>query len=409
MNRPPPPSPQQRAVPAQQRPTAAAPAPASARTPPATLPSVGSQQATLAPGLCAPAAQDPQNLGIDPVAAASNDPQLGFEWKPRVIGSNHTWGCVVSAGQAEALSVRVTQVPYDRTLRGVGAVEVIAIPVAVAGMRGTLTARNELTGAAAEFSWTWGPFQPRHAAARAKTVPSGKMAGPAPAAKQASAAGMPAHASQQVGSVNVAALQTRAAGTSVGKGFFGMQATGKRVAFVLDMSGSMLGSRWEKCAKELAGILSSLDESVQFHVVLFSHCLEVPPGQDGWAPADPGRKAAVMSWIESVSPKGGTCPRPAFEQLYSMAVRPSTVFFLTDGQFADLTAEDCARLQNSNPPGTDGGLLSRLRNQLFWTGKGPQGTPTVINTITLDDPVSAPVMQQIAAQSGGQYTHASST
>ena len=400
MNRPPPPTSQHKAAPAPQR-LGTAPAPV--------------QAPALAPGATRAArpestAQTPQNLGINPVATGNNaDSGLGFEWIPRVVGLNHTWGCIVSAGPADALSIRVSQLPYDRTLHGVGSVEVVAIPAAAAGVRGTLTARNGSTGAVAEFTWTWSPFEPRHAAAKAKTVPSGKVAGPAPAAaKQAPAVGAPAPAIQQAASVSTAALQVRAAGTPVAKGFFGMQATGKRVAFILDMSGSMVGSRWEKCTQELAGILASLDPGVQFYVVLFSQWLAVPPGQEGWAPADPERKAAVSSWLESITPDGGTCPRLAFEQLYSMTVRPTTVFFLTDGQFSDLTAEDCARLQSSPPPGEAGGLFSRLSNRLFGHDKEPQAEPAVINTITLDDPVSAAVMQQIAAESGGQYTHASS-
>jgi hypothetical protein len=393
MNRPPPPPPsQQRAAPAQQR---AAPAPGATRT--------GSAPAAPTPAVSAVPLQTPQNLGIDPVAADTNDPRLGFEWKSRAIGSNHTWGCVVSAGQGEALSVRVTQLPYDRTLRGVGSVELTAIPVAAAGTRGTFTARNESTGAVAEFGWTWSPFEPRHAAARSKTAPAGAAA-PAPA-KRAFATTVPAEALREA-----MALQAQAGGVSAQKAFFGMQASGRRIAFVLDMSGSMVGSRWQKCTQELAGILWGLDPGFQFYVVLFSDRLEVPPGQEGWTQADPERKAVVLSWLAGITPSGGTYPRPAFERLYSLSVRPTTVFFLTDGQFfGGFTAEDCARLQNTPPPTEEGGLLSRLRDRLFGRDEAPQGEKAVINTITLDDAASAPVMQQISAESGGQYTHAKST
>src|SRR5512146_618654 len=223
MNRTPPPaSPQQRAAPSQQHP-AADPVPGAARMPSAApLQAAGGSQQAVPAGISATAIQpqsSPQNLGIDPVAANDNDSRFGFEWKSRAIGSNHTWGCVVSAAEGEAISVRVAQLPYDRTLRGVGAVEVIAIPVAPVGTRGTLMARNESTGAVAEFNWTWSPFKPRFTAARPKTVPSGKPPPPtggvaaAPSAKaaterQAITTGAPTQAEQK-GVVGAAALKAR--------------------------------------------------------------------------------------------------------------------------------------------------------------------------------------------------------
>jgi Arc/MetJ family transcription regulator len=49
-----------------------------------------------------------------------------------------------------------------------------------------------------------------------------------------------------------------------------------------------------------------------------------------------------------------------------------------------------------------------LRDLLLGPRERTPREKAVVNTITLDDAVSAPVMQQIAADSGGQYVHATS-
>jgi hypothetical protein len=401
MNRPPPPSLPQRAAPppAQQRP-AAAPASASARA--ASRVASGTPQAAAVPATSA-AGPSPQNLGMDPVATDGSDPRLGFEWRSRAIGSNHTWGCIVSAGEGEAVSVRVSQLPYDRTLRGVGSVEVVAIPVASVGTAGSLTARIEATGAIAQFNWMWRPFEPRHAAARVKTVPSGA----APA--QPSLGVAAARAAQQAAAGRVAtAVQTPPGAAAGQRAFFGMPAVGRKIAFVLDMSFSMSGARWQKCTQEFAGILSGLDRDCEFFVVLFSDRLAEPPGQAGWTPWDPQRSADVIGWIADFSPMGGTYPRPAFQRLYSMPASPTTVYFLTDGQFIDFTAQDYARIQSSGGSSGDEGLFNKLRDLVFGPREKPPSDKPVVNAITLDDAASAPVMQQLAADSGGQYVHATS-
>jgi hypothetical protein len=84
------------------------------------------------------------------------------------------------------------------------------------------------------------------------------------------------------------------------------------------------------------------------------------------------------------------------------------VYFLTDGQFVDFTAEDCARIRNGGRRGDEEGLFNRLRDLLLGPRERTPREKAVVNTITLDDAVSAPVMRQIAADSGGQYVHATS-
>src|SRR5579862_7150473 len=80
-----------------------------------------------------PAAQSwepPKDAAIAPVETGGSDPSIGFEWKQVAVETNCTCSCAVSVDRGHALSVRVQQPPYDRTLKGTGSVNVAAIPVA---------------------------------------------------------------------------------------------------------------------------------------------------------------------------------------------------------------------------------------------------------------------------------------
>ncbi len=61
-----------------------------------------------------------RDAAIVPVETGGSDSSLGFEWQPVTIESNRTCSCVVSVEAGHALSVRVQQPPYDRTLHGTG-------------------------------------------------------------------------------------------------------------------------------------------------------------------------------------------------------------------------------------------------------------------------------------------------
>ena len=339
----------------------------------------------------------PQNLGISPVAAAGNDPSLGFEWQARQLGSNRTWGCIVTGGDGQPLTVVVTQSPYVRALKGAGSVEVTAIPVAADGVQGRLVARNELTGASAEYSWTWGPIAvalrsqgPRNSVARASPKAQGTAATAA------------------IASVDTAA-HVRSAGAPRGSmAFFGLPAVGNAIAFVLDMSGSMAGKRWSTCVRQLKGVLETLGPEADVFVVLFSTGTYEPPGQADWTPATPGRVAEISAWIDSTGPAGGTDPHPAFTRLSRLSRSPTTVFFLTDGQFGGLSAQDCSRM--TSPPGTgsSGGLIGTLRALFSSSSRGAPEDGAAINTITLDDDSSGALMKDISSATGGRYVHATS-
>jgi hypothetical protein len=108
----------------------------------------------------------PGKLGIEPVPNPTNDSSLTFDWRVVDVDSNRSFGCTIASRLGRGLTVEIEQGLYQRALRGTGQVQIAAIPVAEPGARGKLVAREDETGATAEFKWQWS------AAAGAQTRPS---------------------------------------------------------------------------------------------------------------------------------------------------------------------------------------------------------------------------------------------
>jgi Mg-chelatase subunit ChlD len=130
--------------------------------------------------------------------------------------------------------------------------------------------------------------------------------------------------------------------------------------------------------RELARSLESLPDYAEFYIVLFSTNFIEPPMQKGWTRARKSAVRQVVRWLSQLDPNGGTQPRPAFLQVFSLTVRPDVIFFMTDGQVQEFTAEECATLND-------------------------RGKKSVINTIAFGDPSSQDLLKEIARQSGGLY------
>ncbi len=163
--------------------------------------------------------------------------------------------------------------------------------------------------------------------------------------------------------------------------FFGVGGKGQRFAFIVDISGSMSNDRkFEIAIGELARSIEALPDFAQFHVILFESKTIQPPVQTGWLRARKTTVRSVKRWLGEVEPSGGTEPRNAFLQVFSLENRPDVIFFLTDGMFNDITAEELAALN-------------------------ARGKKAVINTIGFGAPgeVDQTVLRAMAAASGGQY------
>ena len=383
----------QRSRPPREQPPPPAPAPARTRTAPSqTQPGPSTTQtrpdAPVAPRPSGPAASAgqtganepfPEQLTIVPTPQAGNDPTIGVDWEPARIGTNRSFGCIVTSADDHDLNVTVEQSSYRRSLQNKGIVRVPTVPVAPSGTQGTLTVRDVVTGGTATFTWQWMPRSAAGAPAdvRPKAGLLQRLFG--------RVAPVPADAKARAQSKKTLTLEQRLgarASLAVPLKFFGQETAGQRFAFVLDRSGSMCGDRWQACTRELINTLRSLPEHCQFFLVLFSEGEVEPPGQTGWSPADLQHVEAAVSWVQKVRPGGGTMPAGAFRRVFSLPEAPDVVYFLTDGELFGFSPPACAELRGSST--------------------------AIVNTIALDNDAAAQDLETIAAESGGQYIRVSS-
>lgn len=128
------------------------------------------------------------------------------------------------------------------------------------------------------------------------------------------------------------------AGGAVGGGtsFFGVEASGRRIAYIIDRSGSMMGEKITRAQRELVESVSKLQVTADFVVLAFSNSV-VPVPADGearWrqASADSKRRFA-LSVTRDLTPEGGTFPLPAFEvALGKLDPVPDVIYFMTDAE-----------------------------------------------------------------------------
>jgi hypothetical protein len=187
-----------------------------------------------------------------------------------------------------------------------------------------------------------------------------------------------------------------------GASFFGSYRKGKRVAYVVDFSGSMGstaeggGTFAQALKKELTTSIGNLSSGMYFTVIFFSsrawnlttegndyvgngwHGLGEPP-HTNWYPANEGIKKEVIGKINSMPVAGGTMWYPGLKMAMTMNPPPSIVFLLSDGE------------------PRDGDSISFNMKQL-----NPGGTP--IDTIAFEVPGSpAGRLMEIAKDTGGKF------
>lgn len=182
------------------------------------------------------------------------------------------------------------------------------------------------------------------------------------------------------------------AGSGSGSSFFGLEAKGRRFAYIVDLSGSMngpagpRGSRWDLTRAELARSVRALDEGAEFHVQLFADGAVSLFGVEAWSSSTPTNKRLTADALALQNPAGGTRPLPAFETVLRLSPRADAIYFMTDGEVPG-AAEFIAAVRRLN-------------------GR----RPVPIHCILFGGPTDAEalrrvegVMRSIAAQSGGRY------
>ncbi len=123
--------------------------------------------------------------------------------------------------------------------------------------------------------------------------------------------------------------------------FAGIQLTGRRVLFLVDMSGSMelvdektpSPEKWIGVRETVAKVMKSLPDLVKFQVLIFSEKPSFLFGDGAWIDYDPRTSSdKVLKALADTKPKGGTNMYAAMEAAFGLRAKGlDTIYFLSDG------------------------------------------------------------------------------
>ncbi len=123
--------------------------------------------------------------------------------------------------------------------------------------------------------------------------------------------------------------------------FAGIQLTGRRVVFLIDMSGSMeyvdektlAPEKWSGVRETMGKIMRSLPELEKYQIICFSDKVTFLLGNDGaWLDFDRRSAARATEALRVVKPKGGTNMYAAFDSAFRFRAEGlDTIYFLSDG------------------------------------------------------------------------------
>lgn len=162
-----------------------------------------------------------------------------------------------------------------------------------------------------------------------------------------------------------------------GTSFFGVEASGRRFAFLVDVSSSMEGKRMALLQQELNKAVQRMDNGTEFFIVAFSSDKQILGDKADWREASESGKRWARAQIGLLNPNGGTEPLPGFKTHFSMRPRADAIYFMTDGEFSPLVADDVAEMN------------AKLR--------------IPIHCICLGSTEGEPLMKKIAEMSRGSY------
>jgi hypothetical protein len=175
---------------------------------------------------------------------------------------------------------------------------------------------------------------------------------------------------------------------SGGASFFGVEASGSRIVYIVDVSGSMLhNGKIEALRRELLGSFTSLPPGSEFAVIAFSDeaSTRVLGGALRWRDAGASGRAEVETAVRGLAPSGGTEPLEAFRLAFQLEPKPEAIYFMTDGV---LPQNQAARIIGT----------VRVLNE-------STGPTTPIHCIAFESREGAQDLRRIARQSSGTYTY----
>lgn len=176
--------------------------------------------------------------------------------------------------------------------------------------------------------------------------------------------------------------------------FAGVQLTGRRVVFLVDMSGSMKMSdpraeapeKWSTVVATLVKVMRSLPDLEKFQVILFGESVAVPLGTaDSWLDYDATSADRVSAALSRIEPKGNTNMYAAFETAFRFRPRGlDTIYLLSDGLpniGPGLTPVDQTRQLSDAEKGEILGRYVRQTLRESWNRPGPSESRVRINSI----------------------------
>jgi len=135
-----------------------------------------------------------------------------------------------------------------------------------------------------------------------------------------------------------------------GAGFFKSKLDGNPSVFVIDMSGSMRGSRIAAALRELTIGLNSLGSITKFNVVMFSS--GVSKVWNDVVSASPENIQAAVAAVKARAVSGSTNICDAITTAMQMPTTPQKIYFLADGE--PVRGPSC---------NNKSGILERVRSQ----------------------------------------------
>ena len=113
-----------------------------------------------------------------------------------------------------------------------------------------------------------------------------------------------------------------------GPSYYGLQIHARRMVFVVDVSGSMMGARLQTAKRELSGVLSALPDNAEFGLVSFSH--QVRAWQTQLTVATPANRQRAIQYVNYLSAGGLTAVYDALETAF--LVDAEAIYLLSDGR-----------------------------------------------------------------------------
>lgn len=115
------------------------------------------------------------------------------------------------------------------------------------------------------------------------------------------------------------------------RGFFGLPGTAGYAIYLIDMSGSMTGEKFEKTKRELVRCLTKASTTKKFGVIGFNaNEIHDPSLID--SPNDGPSVESLKQWLMKINPEFGTNPSTAAS--LAAQLKPDTVYLLSDGEFS---------------------------------------------------------------------------